>query len=299
MNRSLNTPVVVRGTLDEAIQSFGDQSPSQSSGECIKLAVLGGDNVLSVLSARIVAQQLGPMRIYLPKSFHAFLEMDPWASTLRDVSDLVHFKASGLFRSTKSNIKNALVEPLALQGVNCAVLLGGETLSDTWGDPAIAELLCQGLDRVWTVQDMDIPFDSSNHTFKLQSPPLQAGAQSLARATLDYRSKSPSMLKALVFLSAEAWLGKKPEVSKQLVSWLEDQQATAQRLKLGLDISRLCFGVSDRLAQRQLNDSVSALQTCNWADLLGYLAYADLIATDHKELIHVARCLGKTNVNLL
>lgn len=258
-----------------------------------KIALLVGDDVHAVLAARTLAFHLAPFRIYLPKTYHAFFEMDACASNLIDSSELVQHKTARFPWPKKESRPDALVKPLVSDGINKAVLLTEHSQSEAWTDPTLLSLLSKGLDQLLIVNGVEAQLES------LVQPPLQVGPQALARATHAHRIKSPNSLKALVFLSTEAWLGQKPEVSGQLISWLEEQQLTATRLKLGLDIGRMCFTEPDRLRQRQLRESVSALQTCNWGDLLGYMAYADLIATDQKELIPVAKCLGKSNCKLL
>lgn len=298
MASQANTPLVKSCSLDEVVHALTHSEADSKSGgiplHALKLGMLVSDDVQAALAARHLAYQVQPSRIYLSKTFHAFFEMDPFASVLVDSAGLVQHKTSRLPWPKKQASPEATVKPLLGDGVNTLLILATGPQAQIWTHPDVFKPLCEGLAQVLIVQNWDVPADSS-----LQAPPLQAGPQSLARATHAYRSKSPNALKALVFLSADAWLGRKPDVSEQLISWLEGQQTTAKRLKLNLDITRMTFTVADRLEQRQLNEAVSALQACSWTDLLGYMAYADLIASDQKELIQVARCLGKSNCTLL
>lgn len=286
----MKDPHVMHVSLEEALLHLAIENSKPLPSEGLKLGLIVGDHINSVLAARILSQAHNPSHLYLSKSFHAFVEMDPWASAFKDSSELIQYKAAKFLRSERE----VCVQPLANQGIRTAVFLSSEPATDAWSEVAITKLLCQGLDQALFVQGLEQSLDA-----EMDNPPIQAGPQALARATHAYRSKSPNMLKALVFLTPEAWLGQKPEVSNKLGSWLDEQQSTAGRLKLGLDISRMCFTASDKLQQRQLNHSVSSLLTCNWADLLGYMAYADLIVTDQKELIRVAKYLGKSHCNLL
>ncbi|MDH4396736.1 MAG: hypothetical protein QE278_13745 [Limnobacter sp.] len=285
-------------SLEEAIQRLAHAGSTHAPGDSVGLGIVVGGQVPAVLAARIMALQLtsqpAPVHIYLPKPFHALMEMDVWAPAIRDANDLIQSKSAKFWRSSQQLI----VQPLSDQGISTAVFLGSGVGASSWADPTLAKALCQGLDQAMIVQQVD-PFLDSALASNLSSPALQAGPQSLARATHAYRSKAPNMLKALVFLSAEAWMGQNPQVSTQLASWLDEQQSTAKRLKLQLDVCRMCFAVPDPLAQRQLNAVAVSVQTCNWADLLGYMAYADLIATDQKELILVAKSMGKVSCNLL
>lgn len=293
-----NAPFVNSCSLDEVIQALTPPQLGTGAGHipphAVRLGILVSDDVQAVMGARHLAYQVEPSCIYLSKTYHAFFEMDSFAPTLIESADLMQLKTSRLPWSKKQSTPGAVVRPLIADGINTLVMLASGTQSQIWTNPKVFKPLCEGLAQVFLVQNCNDLMDSG-----FQAPALQAGPQALARATHAYRSKSPNALKALVFLSVEAWMGRKPDVSKQLISWLDDQQSTANRLKLNLDVSRMSFPVADRLEQRQLKETVSALQTCAWTDLLGYIAYADLIASDQKELIHVARCLGKSNCKLL
>lgn len=298
MASQADTPLVKSGSLDEVVHALtNSEAGSNPRGiplHPLKLGMLVSDDVQAALAARHLAYQVQPSRIYLSKTFHAFFEMDPFASALADSVGLVQHKTSRLPWPKKQTTPEATVKPLLGDGINTLLIVATGPQAQLWTHPDVFKPLCEGLAQVFIVQNCNVPADSG-----FQAPPLQAGPQSLARATHAYRSKSPNALKALVFLSADAWLGRKPDVSARLIAWLDEQQATAKRLKLNLDITRMTFTVADRLEQRQLNEAVTALQTCTWTDLFGYMAYADLIASDQKELIQVAKCLGKSSYTLL
>lgn len=296
MDKPLKTPKLRPCSLKEAIDLLSQSGDGQMPAQSLKLALLVDDDVMAVMAARILAYHIPPSQIYLPQTYQAFFEMDPWAQAVLDSAELVQVKPAKFAWPKRGSYHGVVAKALASEGVNTAVILAnGGSSAQKWTSPEVFDSLCEGLSQVLMVQDFESPMaDPEVHV-----PTLQAGPLSLARATHVYRSKSPNTLKALVFLTAGAWLGQKPEVSKQLVSWLDEQQATAARLKLGLDINRLCFTAADRLQQRQLKDAATALQACTWRELLGYMAYADLIACDQKELIHLAKCLGKSNCKLL